>query len=130
MAKYLLLIIEDESPYADGGDADFGSIMEAHQSFMREIEELGATYVSGEALLPIATATYLRGTRTDAVATVDNPAPDLKEVLGGFYLIEAPDDEVARAVAARCPAPAGYVEMRPIWDVAAAAAEYAGDSGG
>ena len=47
---------------------------------------------------------------------VDNPAPDLKEVLGGYYLVEADDDEHARRIAERCPAPFGYIEVRPIWD--------------
>lgn len=117
MPKYLLLITEAEAPYAEAGAAVFDSIMEAHVSFMREIEELGGTNLGGEALQPVATATFLRGTRTDGVTTVDNPAPDLKEVLGGYYLIEAPDDDTARAIAARCPAPEGHVEMRPVWDI-------------
>ena len=58
--------------------------------------ELGGKILGGEALQPMATATFLRGTRTDNVTTVDNPAPDLKETLGGYYLIEAADDAQAR----------------------------------
>ena len=65
----------------------------------------------------MSTATFLRGTRTDDVTVVDNPAPDLKEILGGYYLIEADDDEHARRIAERCPAPFGYIEVRPIWDI-------------
>ena len=79
--------------------------------------------LGGEALLPVATATFLRGTRSDRVDAVDNPAPDLKEVLGGYYLIEAADEDTARRIAERCPAPHGYIEMRPIWEIPAA---YAG----
>ena len=52
-----------------------------------------------------------------ASTVVDNPAPDLKEVLGGYYLIEAADDEHARRIAERCPAPYGYIEVRPIWEI-------------
>ena len=44
--------------------------------------------------------------------------PDVKEVLGGYYLIEADDDDHARRIAERCPAPYGYIEVRPIWDFA------------
>ena len=59
---------------------------------------------------------FLRGTRTAGVSAVDNPLPEVKEVIGGYYLIEAADDAQALALAKLCPAPHGYVEMRPIWD--------------
>ena len=92
-------------------------------AFSKELEELGGTSLGGEALLPVKTASFFRGTRTDGVTMVDNPSPDLKEILGGYYLIEAADDEHARRIAERCPAEYGYIEMRPIWEIPA---EYAG----
>jgi hypothetical protein len=118
MPKYLLLIVEAESAYVDNDEAQFNEIMEAHQAFAREMEELGAKGLGGEALQPTSTATFLRGTRTAGVTVVDNPGPDVKEVLGGYYLIEADDDDHARRVAERCPAPFGYIEVRPIWEFA------------
>jgi hypothetical protein len=123
MPKYLLLIVEDETSFLEAGEAEMNAVMEAHMSFSKELVELGGTNLGGEALQPIATATYLRNTRTDQVTAVDNPAPDLKEVLGGYYLIEAPDDDTARRIAERCPAGTGYIEVRPIWEIPA---EYAG----
>jgi hypothetical protein len=119
MPKYLMLIVEDEKAFEgiDVGSPQFNAVMEEHRSFSRELEELGGKSIGGEALQPVATATFLRGTRTDGVTAVDNPAPDLKEVLGGYYLIEAPDDATARKIAERCPAGAGYIEMRPIWEI-------------
>ncbi len=119
MPKYLLLIVEDESAFQSGGQASFDDVMAAHMAFATEIEELGGKSLGGEALQPAATATFLRGTRTDDVTAVDNPAPDLKETLGGYYLIEAPDDATARRIAERCPAMYGYIEVRPIWDFSA-----------
>ena len=38
-------------------------------------------------------------------------------MLGGYYLIEAADDAQARELAEQCPAPAGYIELRPVWDI-------------
>ena len=73
--------------------------------------------MAGEALQPSATATFLRGTRTAGVHRMDNPLPEVKEVFGGFYVIEAPDDETALKLAEQCPAPFGYVELRPVWDI-------------
>ncbi len=115
MAKYLLLIVEAEEAYATAGEAVLNEVMEAHNAFAAEVAELGASLLGGEALQPTPTASYLRKTRTDDVHPVDNPSPELKEVVGGYYLIDAPNEDVALAVAKRCPAGFGYVEMRPIW---------------
>lgn len=119
MPKYLLLIHEDESAFAAGGQASFDEVMAAHMAFATELEGLGGKSLGGEALQPLATATFLRGTRTDGVGVVDNPAPDVKEALGGYYLVEAEDDEHARRIGERCPAQFGYIEVRPIWDFSA-----------
>jgi hypothetical protein len=116
MPKYLMLIVESEAQYADGDEAVFNDVMEQHRAFTAEVEEAGGKILGGEALQPSPTATYLRGTRGD-VTVVDNPAPDLKEVLGGYYLVEADDDDHARKIAERCPAPYGYIEVRPIWEI-------------
>jgi hypothetical protein len=123
MPKYLLLIVGDEAAFENAEEAEFNAVMEAHTSFSKELVELGGTNLGGEALQPVATATFLRNTRADHVTVVDNPAPDLKEVLGGYYLIEANDAEHARKIAERCPAPHGYIEVRPIWEIPA---EHAG----
>ena len=115
MPKYLMLIIESED-YDFADEAVFNDIMQQHSAFTAEVEQAGGKILGGEALQPSSTATYLRGTRGD-VTVVDNPAPDLKEVLGGYYLVEATDDDHARKIAERCPAPHGYIEVRPIWEI-------------
>jgi hypothetical protein len=117
MPKYMLLIVEDEAEFAEEGTAEFDAVMAAHEAFGKEVAELGGSIVGGEALQSVSTATFLRNTRTDRVTAVDNPAPDLKEVIGGFYLVEAPDDATARRIAERCPAGTGYIELRPVWDI-------------
>jgi hypothetical protein len=120
MPKYLMLIVEDEAEFEGGfeaGSPKFNEVMQMHHDFSTMVEKSGAKILGGEALQPLATATFLRNTRTSGVTVVDNPAPDVKEVLGGYYLIEAADDAQARALAEQCPAPAGYIELRPIWDI-------------
>ena len=119
MPKYLLLINEDETAFAAGGQARFEVVLQAHMWFTTEVDALTGTIVGGEALQPLATATFLRGTRSAEVSVVDNPAPDVKEALGGYYLIEADDDAHARRIAERCPAAFGHIEIRPIWDFSA-----------
>jgi len=108
MPKYLITIVENQDAYTD--DADFGAVMQMHGDFAESVAK------GGEALQPLPTATFLRNTRTDDVAVVDNPLPDVKEVLGGYYLVSAKDDAQALEFAKLCPAPQGYVELRPIWE--------------
>ncbi len=116
MPKYMMLIVEDEAAYAAAGEAAFGEVMEQHNAFAKEVAEAGATLLGGEALQPTSTATYLRGTRSADVHTYDNPLPELKEVVGGYYIVDAADDAAALELAKRCPAGFGYVELRPVWE--------------
>lgn len=117
MPQYLFAIVEREGAYAEGGEADFDAVMQAHGDFAATVAQAGAKLLGGSALQPVATATFLRGTRTDQVHAVDNPMPELKEVLGGYYLIDAADDASAIELAKLCPAPYGYIEVRPIWEM-------------
>lgn len=117
MAKYLVSIHENEDAYSEENfEANMPAVMAAHQAFTAEVSELGGTLLGGEALQPLPTATFLRGTRTPGVEATDNPAAGLKEVFGGFYIFEAPDEATARAIAEKCPAPFGYVELRPVME--------------
>ena len=109
MAKYLILIYENEGGYADAGPQVWQQAMEAHGRFATQVAEHGVKILGGEALQPVATATSIRG---DVVT--DGPFAETKETLGGFYLIEARDLDQALAVAKLCPAPHGGVEVRPI----------------
>lgn len=117
MPKYLMSIVEDEAPFTGASQEEFGRVMQMHNDFSKAVADAGATVLGGEALQPIATATFLRNTRTSDVAVVDNPLPDVKEILGGYYLVEASDDAQAVELGKLCPAPyGGYVEVRPIWE--------------
>jgi hypothetical protein len=48
------------------------------------------------------------------VTVTDGPFVESKEVLGGYYLIEADDLDAAIAIAKQTPARFGGVEVRPI----------------
>jgi hypothetical protein len=109
MAEYLILIYENEESYAKATEADFQRIMEAHNAFPEQATELGGKVLGGKALQPANTATSIRG---DVVT--DGPFVETKEVLGGYYLIEADDLDQALAIAKITPAPYGGVEVRPI----------------
>ena len=109
MAQYLILIYEDESSYENPDPAVWQQAMDAHNRFAEQVGELGGQLLGGNALQPTATATSIRG---DVVT--DGPFVETKEVLGGYYLIEAEDLDRAIAISKLCPAPFGGVEVRPV----------------
>lgn len=111
MAEYMILIYEQEKPYQDMDEAQGRQILDSHMRFIGQIGELGGTLVSGNPLESSATATTIR---SDVVT--DGPFTETKEVLGGYYLIEARDLDQALEIAKLCPAPYGGVEVRPIKD--------------
>ncbi|WP_433204894.1 YciI family protein [Dactylosporangium sp. CS-047395] len=109
MAQYLILIYEDEASYASAPPQVFQEVMDAHNRFSEQVGELGGTLVGGNALQDTNTATSIR----DDVVT-DGPFVETKEVLGGYYLIDAKDLDHALEISKLCPARFGGVEVRPV----------------
>lgn len=111
--QYLLLIYGEESTDQPSDEA-MASEMEAYDAFTRHVAERGA-YKAGEALHPSSSATTVRVRDGKTVAT-DGPFAETKEVLGGFYVVEAADLDEAIDYAARIPgAKRGSIEIRPIF---------------
>lgn len=106
MAKYLILIYENEADYASAPPELFAEVMAAHDRFS---EQVGDKLLGGKALQETSTATTIRN---DIVT--DGPFVETKEALGGYYLIEAKDLDEAIAIGKLCPARFGGVEVRPI----------------
>ena len=109
MAKYLILIYDDEAAWASADQAAYGEIMKAHQAFGEANAEV---LLGGDALQPTSTATTIR--KGDADAVTDGAFAETKEALGGYYLIDVPDLDRAIAVARQIPTLAGGVEVRPV----------------
>ncbi len=111
--KYALLIYSD--PTVEGTPEEMAKIMEEYFKFTESITARGIN-LGGEALAGVDTATTVQ-VRDGKTLTTDGPFAETKEVLGGFYLIEAADLDEAVAVAAELPGSwHGSVEVRPLWD--------------
>lgn len=111
--KYMLLLYSDPSlgpaPDSPEGQAEFGAWM----GFTQELGASGAL-ISGEALHPKEATSQVR-VRDGRTITADGPFAETKEVLGGFYLIEADDLDGAIKWAERVPnVHYGTVEIRPV----------------
>jgi hypothetical protein len=71
--------------------------------------------IGGEQLQPIESATTVR-VRSGQTLLTDGPFVEAKEHLGGYYVVEADDLDVALEIAARIPAArmGGAIEVRPL----------------
>ena len=108
--KYILLIYSQEAAWAALPEAERQIVLAEY----RAISELPAV-IGGEQLQPGETATTVR-VDDGRTLTTDGPFAESKEVLGGYYLVEAGDLDAALDVAARVPAArhGGVVEVRPL----------------
>ena len=111
MSQYMILIYGLESDSDAVAPEEWEQAMAAHGRFAQQVVEMGATILGGEGLAPSSTATSIRG---DVVT--DGPFVETKEVLGGFYLVDASDLDQALAIAKLCPSHGGGVEVRPVID--------------
>jgi hypothetical protein len=75
-----------------------------------------ATQVAGAALQPSPTATVV-SVRDGKTITTDGPFVETKEQLGGFYVCDCENLDIALSLAAKVPwAPTGHIEVRPVME--------------
>jgi hypothetical protein len=108
MAQYGILIYSPAPADPMDITPDYLELLDRYPA---QVEELGGTIVTGFALQSSATATSVRG---DVVT--DGPFVEAKEVVAGFFIVEAPDLDVALRIAKLNPATRdGGVEVRPLF---------------
>ena len=108
MAQYAILIYTAAPGGKEELTEDQRKALDAHGA---EVESLGGKMLTAFALMPSTTATSVKG---DSIT--DGPFIDAKEVIAGFYVIEARDLDTALAIARRNPAVAmgTALEVRPV----------------
>ena len=112
MAQYLLSVWHDEDYDLDDPGDDFPRVAAQVGAFNEELEAAGAMVFAG-GLHPGSSATVIRPNGTE-VSMTDGPYAESKELMGGFWVVEAPDLDAAlewgRRGALACEGP---VEVRP-----------------
>src|SRR3979411_356182 len=114
--RYLCLIYLDEKRLAAMPEAEMSALNARHLEFNEQILKSGH-FIEAEALTPgsAGTCVRIRNGRTDLT---DGPYAETKEMVAGFYFIDARDLNEAIQVASRIPAaPLGAVEVRPCRDL-------------
>ncbi len=111
MAEYMLFIWDDEQAWANADEQVVDATLAAHREF---IAANGPVLRGGNRLHPSPASTSLRTAPDGTVTVSDGAFAEAKEVIGGYYLIEATDLDEALRIARQVPAPFGGVEVRPV----------------
>lgn len=113
--KYMLMLYEKDTDWDAVQSERLEAALGEHEKFVQMLRERGIAF-SGAALRQSTAATTLRRSR-DRIVVSDGPYVELKEHIGGFYTIDAPDLDAAIEIAKLCPTGTG-TEIRPIWGTA------------
>ena len=114
MAKFLVLIYGDEARWREAPPSWHEANARAHGAFHATA---GAAIVSANELQPSATAVSVRRGPAARPSATDGPFLETKEVVGGYYVLEAADLAEAVRLASQLPeasADHGGVEVREI----------------
>ena len=111
--KYAVLIFPKPGSHDGLEPAEYGPLNAEYLALRDDPRVLG-----GGHLQPAETATTVRHGSGGALIT-DGPFADTKEVLGGYYVLDAPDLDEALEFAQRIPAVrlGGAVEGRPLVEI-------------
>jgi len=111
--KYLLLIhTPDPNSQAPGCEAP---TVEEFMAYHKTITDAGVVLESNALDVEHVTSVVVRPDGERVVT--DGPFAETRELVGGYYLIDVPDLDVAIDWAARCHgAPHGRMEVRTIWE--------------
>jgi hypothetical protein len=85
--QYMLLIYGNEAEWGARTDDEVRTLMQGYGRLNDDLRAAGRL-VRGDELQPVSTATSVRVRNDDTIVT-DGPFAETKDVLGGFYLIEA-----------------------------------------
>jgi hypothetical protein len=108
--KYICLVYLDKEHWNACPDDHCGA-------YAQELVERGKL-LAAEPLHSIESATTVR-VRNGAMSVTDGPFAETKEMLAGFYMVDAKDlNEAIRIAAGVPPAKYGSIEVRPVRELA------------
>ena len=113
--QYILLIYGSEEVWEARTEEQLQELHAGYRKLGDDLRTHGKL-TAGDELAPTSTATTVQVRNGDTIVT-DGPFAETKEVLGGFYLIEAESLDEAIDWAGRIPsARTGTIEVRPVVD--------------
>lgn len=110
MSRFMLFVLHDENAPMDGPPPV--ELVEKMNAFNEEMVAAGVM-LAADGLMPLSMGARVTfdGERP---SVVDGPFAEAKEVVGGYWIIQARSQEEAIEWASRAPLPGGTIEVRKI----------------
>ncbi|MEO6393845.1 MAG: YciI family protein [Pyrinomonadaceae bacterium] len=100
MAQYMLLLVEEPPDFSKFSPEGIQQLIAEYKNWRNRVAESGK--LAGGAKLCDEGGKYLSGTGDDFRVT-DGPFAEAKEILGGYFMIEAANYDEAVELARDCP---------------------------
>jgi hypothetical protein len=115
MKQFLLLLHEDMQQMSALSPKEMEELANAHMQWANQLAEAGHL-IAGDGLKE--TSVYITGKES---VVKDGPYLETKEIIGGYYLLQADDLQEVIGLAKQCPTHqyGGTTEIRPIMDMEA-----------
>ena len=118
MSKYMLILHDNPQAFAEYSPEQMQAVVERYTAWARQLAESGR-HAGGNKLTDEG-GRHLR--RVDGrLSAVDGPYAEAKEVIGGYFLVNAADMAEAEAIARDCPHLDydGRIEIRQVDEIGA-----------
>ncbi|GIL40595.1 YciI family protein [Roseiterribacter gracilis] len=114
--KYMLLAHADDTPFQAMSPAEMEKAVGEYYAYTMALEQAGIL-LAAERLRPAEDAAVVRVGPDGTPRVLDGPFIETKEQLGGFWMIEAANQDEAVRWATRCPGSRhGTMEVRAVWE--------------
>lgn len=112
MKKFILLLHDDFEKEKAYSPDSMQQLVQEHMAWVQKLSEQG-TFLGGDGLVPDGNLI----TGKDSIVK-DGPYIESKEIIGGYYLLQANSLEEVTEIAKECPCHlwGGVTEIRPIMD--------------
>jgi len=109
MSKFILILRTDPALRTSLSPAEIQEIVERYRNWARA--QAGKVVMEGS--YKLARTGRMMAAPGGKVTVKDGPYAETKDVIGGFFMVEAPDYEAAAAIAQTCPhLDDGSIEIR------------------
>jgi hypothetical protein len=118
MSRFMLFVMQDADAAAGQSGpppVEMVELVEKMNAFNEEMLRAGVL-LAADGLMPASAGARVRFEGGERPSVVDGPFAEAKEVVGGYWIIQARTQEEAVEWASRAPLPSGTIEIRKIGD--------------
>lgn len=115
MSRFMLFVMSDAEAAAGQSGPPPVELVAKMNAFNEEMLRAGVL-LAADGLMPSSTGVRVKFEGGERPSVVDGPFAEAREVVGGYWIIQARTQEEAVEWASRAPLPGGTIEIRKLGD--------------